>query len=138
MEKSDVKNLHDSVAKLTDITMGLQESVELIAVTTVKILDRLDSVEGKVDKIEGRLDNIEGKVENIEGRLEKVEKTTMATKKDVMNLQIQMNGMENDLKSFKLETRENFGRVDDKLDDMHDTIKFFDGRFEKIEEKVFA
>jgi septal ring factor EnvC (AmiA/AmiB activator) len=62
----------------------------------------------------------------------------LATKKDFASLQIQLNNVETDLKSFKNDTKEEFKKVHEKLDDLTDTHKNFDERIEKLETKVFA
>jgi len=73
MEKEDIQKL--------------QVSVDLIATTTLTILGKLDSVEGRLDTME----------------------KNMVTKKDLalaeFHLQSQISGIETDLKSFKQEVR---------------------------------
>jgi hypothetical protein len=54
------------------------------------------------------------------------------------NLQTQTNDLSVDLKSFKQETSENFREVNEKLDDISDTVIYHDKRIEKLGIKVFA
>ncbi len=67
---------------------------------------------------------------------------TMATKKDLdafkLETNIHFNNLESDLKSFKDETRENFSELNEKFDDLHDTVMNHDKRIEVLEEKVLA
>ena len=46
------------------------------------------------------------------------------------------NDLESDLKSFRLETRDNFAVVNEKLDDLYDTDRGFDRRISRLEEKA--
>ncbi len=60
----------------------------------------------------------------------------MATKENLLKIQIQTNSIESDLKSFKKDVRENFKEVNEKLDDISETASFYDKRIEKLEDKV--
>lgn len=53
-------------------------------------------------------------------------------------LQVQINDLSTDLRSFKQDTQANFDKVTDKIDDLYDTVMNHDGRIEKLETKVFA
>ena len=46
------------------------------------------------------------------------------------------NNLETDLKSFKSETGENFQELNEKFDDISDTVNNYDRRVEILEEKV--
>ena len=65
-----------------------------------------------------------------------------SAKKDLelfkLDTNIHFNNLETDLKSFKNETRENFSELNEKFDDLHDTVMNDDKRIEILEEKVLA
>ncbi len=85
-------------------------------------------------------------IKKLQDTVDKVAKNTlhilevMATKEDLtkteLKLQTQINGIESDLKSFKKDTHENFKKVNDKLDDLSDTVTSYDKRIEVLEGKV--
>lgn len=100
---------------------SLAQSIELIAENTAKVLERMS----------------------------KIENTTLATRDELKNLNtevvkfklktsIDLTDIQTDIKSFKQETRDNFGGLNEKLDDMADTLTINDKRIEKLEDKVFA
>ena len=62
----------------------------------------------------------------------------MATKEDLLKVQLQVGEIESDLKSFKKDTQDNFDKLNDKFDDLNDTVMNHDTRIEKLEGKVFA
>lgn len=94
----------------------LQESVDTIAKTTAHILENMATKQ----------------------ELSETRKELSETRYSVSSLQTQVNGIETDLKSFKNDTREEFKKINEKLDDMADTHTNFDSRITKLEEKVFA
>ncbi len=98
---------------------NLTKSVEMIANTTAKILERVDNIENKVSGLENKVSGIESKLNSFK-----------------LETQINFNDLQTDLKSFKLETREGFEEVNAKLDNLNDTDMNFDKRIEKIEDKV--
>ena len=83
-------------------------------------------------------------IKKLQDTVDIVAKTTlhilevMATKEDLLKLQLQANNIESELKSFKKDTQNNFKELNEKFDDQHDTVMSYDGRIEKLENKVFA
>ena len=67
---------------------------------------------------------------------------TMATKKDLedfkLETNIHFNNLETDLKSFKVEADESLSELNEKFDDLHDTVMNHDKRIEALEVKVLA
>ncbi|MEK7564225.1 MAG: hypothetical protein AAB510_01475 [Patescibacteria group bacterium] len=64
----------------------------------------------------------------------------MATKTELeafkLEANIHFNNLETDLKSFKNETRDNFKELNEKFDDLSDTVMNHNKRIEALEEKV--
>jgi septin family protein len=50
-----------------------------------------------------------------------------------LDLQIQINDIQTDLRSFKKDTQENFDKVHEKIDELHDTVLSHDSRIESLE-----
>ena len=81
------------------------------------------------------MDRIEGLVEVIASTM-----ATMAT--DITVLKSDVAEIKSDLSSFKQETRENFDKVNSRLDDLEETVtgivKDYHPRIIALEEKVFG
>ena len=64
----------------------------------------------------------------------------MATKVDLESFKLEtnthFNNIETDLKSFKNETQDNFKELNEKFDDLNDTVMNHDKRIKILEEKV--
>lgn len=107
---NDIKDLIKSVDIVAKKTDDLTKSVEIIAQTTVKILETM---------------------------VTKKDLENFATKKDLEFFKLETNThftkIETDLKSFKNDTTKNFSEVNEKLDDLFDTVTSFDKRIEVLE-----
>ena len=83
--------------------------------------------------------NLTKSVEIIAGTTAKILET-MATKKDLeafkLEANIHFNNLETDLKSFKNDTQQNFTELNEKFDDLSDTVMGHDKRIEILEAKV--
>ncbi|MFM7088983.1 MAG: hypothetical protein ACKOW9_05670 [Candidatus Paceibacterota bacterium] len=55
-----------------------------------------------------------------------------------LKLQTQINDLSNDLKSFNNDANDRFDILEEKFDDLADTVTNHDQRIEKLEDKVFA
>ena len=76
-------------------------------------------------------------LESINRSFSKVEEK-MATKEDILALQLDINGLRSDLKSFKNETNESVENIKKDVLELEDTDKLYDKRLENLENKVFA
>lgn len=105
---------------------NLTKSVDTIAQTTAQILEVIAGIENRMATKKA---------------LEALE-TKMATKEDLnifkLETNIHFNNLESDLKSFKNETRDRFDKLDEKFDDLNDTVMNHDKRIETLEVKVFG
>ncbi len=97
MEKDDFKKL--------------QKSVDLIAETTVKILETM-ATKDDIARLDKKIDGAES------------------------GLKSEIHDLRTDLKGFKEETRDSFVELNEKFDDLSDTVMNHDKRIEKLEGKV--
>ena len=59
----------------------------------------------------------------------------MATKQDILALQMDINGLSDDFKSFKKDTNESIAKTEEDVADLLDTDMLHDKRIEKLENK---
>jgi predicted nuclease with TOPRIM domain len=92
----------------------------------------LESINRSFSRLEDRMSGMATK-EDLE---------RFATKDDLLRtelrLQTQINDVQTDIRSFKQETSKNFKEINEKFDDLHDTVMNHDTRIERLETKVFA
>lgn len=98
---------------MNDDIKNLTKSIEIISETTAKILETMAT---------------------------KKDLEAFATKKDLeafkLETNIHFNNLETDLKSFKNDTQQNFTELNEKFDDLSDTVMGHDKRIEILEAKV--
>ena len=93
---------------------NLKESGDVIAKNTVAILERVDNIENNLSTFKNEFDDF------------KLETTT------------HFNDLHTELKSFKLDTNEIFDTLNEKVDDVSDTVMLHDKRIEILESKALA
>lgn len=61
----------------------------------------------------------------------------LATRKDFLDLKSDVDGLRSEIKSFKVETRESFSELNEKIDNLTDVVmENHDKRIEALEEKA--
>jgi gas vesicle protein len=60
------------------------------------------------------------------------------TNKNVANLQVTVNAIQTDIRSFKEDTQHNFDRLEKRMDDSDHTLMSFDKRIEFLETKALV
>src|SRR3989344_8116912 len=110
---------------MNDDIKNLTKSVDAIAQTTARILETMATkkdLEGFATK------------EDLKAFATKEDLKAFATKADLETFKfetnIHFNNMETDLKSFKNDTQENFAELNEKFDDLSDTVMGYDKRIE--------
>jgi predicted RNase H-like nuclease (RuvC/YqgF family) len=116
----------DLVNSIKDLT-GF---VDNLAITMAKGFENTATKEdlNKTNQIVARLDE---KVTGLEQKITGIET-------NFINLQTSVNDIQSDIRSFRIETENNFKKVDEDIEELASTVLSYDRTIERLEEKVFA
>ncbi len=92
-----------------------QESMEMFG----KVLDKLDSIDGRLDKMENRLDKVENRLDKVENRLDVIEVRQNKMSSQLTELQLSQ-------KLFEMNTNRNLAKLQDSVDTIEEILKMND------------